>query len=99
MLRRFWKNFLKLEDKPLRRAFYESHSEQKMKTRGNDPEKQSEHLVSSKFRELEGQMETAHTMVQMTTNREYLKNYQLELSVKSTMPYNLRFLDPDRCSK
>lgn len=83
MLRRFWKNFLRAEEKPLRRAFWESHTEPRMKTRGNDAGKESEQLVFTKFKELMSQMETAQMMAELTTNRESLKNFQLELSVKS----------------
>lgn len=99
MLRRYWKHYLKLEEKQLRRAFYETHSEQRMRTRGNDAEKQSESHIGSKFKDLTAQMEIAKSVVEMMSMRESLKNYQLEYSIKSSLSRLSRFLYPNRSNE
>ena len=47
-LRRFWKNYLRPDEKPQRKAFFEPRVEAKMKTRGSDTERLSDIAIRDK---------------------------------------------------
>lgn len=82
-LRRYWRNYFKIDFKPTRKAFHEPRSENKMKTRQNDLDKIKDKDLDNKFQKLLKDIEKAKLLVDLVNSREVLKNLHLENSIKN----------------